>query len=212
MPPENTTAPLADPDLDALRDEKCLPIAQGVLEDMAELLLTEDPEQIIDSRPMVMKMLERSLKADLNIQTETPYIPQLVLGALSGLNATIQGVETISLDEVRYASIGKKILSMVAEAHVRMTKIKPEDLETDFASVREKLNVLFAEEKLTRLEVKYIMDGIFDSFKNAVTVFHNSLDGAVSRAEAKIFGVKDMSEVTLKQLDGFLTADIEGLK
>lgn len=196
------------PNLEKLRDDKCLPVAQAMLEDMVELLIPADPANGVEWKPIVMKMLERSLEADLNIQTEVSYVPQLILGALSGLNITTQGCDIAPVDEVRYAAIGKKILSMVAGAKVRMVNVKPEDTEVDFASVKEQLNKLFAEEKLNRLEVKFILDNIFESFKAATTIFTHSLDSSVARAEAKAFAVEAMSDVTMKMLDGFLTADV----
>lgn len=203
--PENLT-PGRTPTLEEVRDEKCLPIAQSILEILPETLLPEDGISI-DHKPLVLAILRKSLEADLAVDSEAPYLAQLLLGAMSGLNATVQVCDTVPLDDVRYASIGKKILAMVAEARVRMTNVKPEDMVADFAPVKEKLNALFAEEQLNRLEVKYITTNILESFSSANSIFGMSLEKTVRRAEAKVFGIEDMSELTMRKLDGFLTAE-----
>lgn len=210
MPEEVKTEPVID--LDKLRDDKCLPVAQGMLEDMVENLLpTEDTGS--NYNLLVKQMLTRTLEADLNVAMEVSYVPQLILGALSGLSTTVQSCSSIvAIDDARYAAIGKKLLSMVAGAKVRMNKVKQEDTLADFAGVKEEMEALFASEKLNMMEVKYIMDNIFDSFKIADGVFKNSLDGSVARAEAKAFGVESMNDLTMKGLDGFLTSDFTGLK
>lgn len=193
-------------DLEKLRNEKCIPVAHAVIDDMVENLLpTEETGK--NYMVMVTNVLKKSLEADLNVTTEASYIPQLILGAFTGLNLTVQACDTTPIDEARYAAIGKKILSMVAEAKVRLTNVKPEDTAADFAPIKEKINALFTEEKLNIMEVRYIMDNIFDSFKIVDTLFKQSLDSAMQRAEAKVFGIEHMTDLTLKHLDGFLTRE-----
>lgn len=218
MPDETTTpeVPVVEtpvvpetpvPNLDELRDQHCLPVAQGVLEDIAEKLLPEVIDGTFTWTPLVTKILERSLEADLNITTEVSYIPQLVLSALSGLNTAMQDCEATPVDELRYVGIAKKLLVMIAEAHLTLTKIKPEEQVLEFAPIKEKISILVKEENLNRLEVKYIMDMVFESFKRVSSIFEHSLGQSVARAESKIFGVESMSDVTMKKLDGFLKAE-----
>lgn len=210
---EATVAPSDDqgvavePDLDALRDEKCIPVAQLIIQEMATALMPEGSDlQQIDARPVAIKGLELMLAADLNIAMEASYVPQLILGALSGLNATVQTCDALPTDDVRYAGIARKILQFVSDAKVPLTKVSPEETLAAFAPVKESINALFIEEKLSVLEVKYIMDGIFNSFTAVNNLMSGSLTDSSERAESKLFGIETMSQLTMKQLDDVLTS------
>lgn len=192
----------ATPNLDQLRDEKCLPVAQALLVDMAEKLLDED------ATPLISSFLARGLAADLNITSEASYIPQLILSALSGLNATIQGCDLVELDDERYREIGRKMLAILAFAHVRMNGTQ-DDVVADVAAVKDQLNTLFVAKGLNKLEVKYITDSIFQAFTNVNNGFSESLTSSAARAEAKLFGIGDMTDLTMKKLDDVLTASPE---
>lgn len=199
-PPEGE----AMPDLEKLRDEKVFPVARGVFDDMVECLIPEDANDKVDWNPIVLKMLDRSLKADLNMTTETTYMFQLVLGILSGLNTAVQGATTVPIDDVRYGAIGKKILAITAKHNVRMTNVMPEESAADFAPVREEINALFAAEQLSMLEVKYVMDSIFEAFKSVERLYLVNLEQSTKRAEAKLFGVDDMTDLTVGDVDRVL--------
>lgn len=191
-------------DLEKQRDDKCIPVARAILADMALDLIPEDANVKIDYNPIVGKILQREMDADLNITTEVSYIFQLLLGAFAGLNLTAQSCTTTPADDVRYGSIAKKILGIVSEANVGLTPATPEETIADFAPVKEKLNVLFAEEKLSMLEVKYIMDNIFDALKTVEQIVAAQVQDATDRAEAKLFGVEFKSDLSLKQVDDVL--------
>lgn len=192
------------PDLDKLRDEKCIPIARAVLADMVSGLLPEDANEKVDYNPLVLKMLQHSLDADLNLTTETPYLIQLVLGAFSGLNKTVQTIATVPIDEVRYAAIGVKILKILADSNVTLGSVTPDQTATDFATAKEQVGALVADEKLNMMEVKYIMDNIFDSFRTVSSMYEASIERQTGIAEAKLFGIEHMSDLSLKRLDEVL--------
>lgn len=197
------------PDLDQIREDRCVPIARAMLAEMVTKLLPEDANLVVDYNPIVLKMLELGLEADLNITTEVPYIPQLILGAFSGLNLVVQGMTTVPMDEVRYAQIGSKILGFLAAANVRMDKTTPDTIAEDFAEAKEQIQSLIDEEKLTLMELKYIMDNVFDSFKLVVNLYTGSVEKSMEQAEAKALGVESLTDLTMKRLDEVLKKDVE---
>src|ERR1035437_6660207 len=136
--------------LDEIRDEKCFPVTQAILEGMAKNLLEED-----GVKNTVLGALELSFQEDLNIVTDMSYIPQLILGALSGVNATVQVADTIPLDEDKYNKIAKAILVILAEEKIKID-FKPDEVSTVFAGIKNKLSALFLGEKINSLEVKHI--------------------------------------------------------
>lgn len=205
VPPVPQGSPAAGPDLEKLRDEKCIPVARMVLNDMAVGLMSPSKEKNTETQQqIVMKILQRTLDADLNLSMDNPYIFQLLAGVFSGLTTTVVECTTVPIDDLRYSTISKKILDIVATADIKMGTLTPEETVVVFAPVKERLNVLFAEEKLSWLEVKFIMDSIFNAFKGAKERFDQSLDMAVQRMEAKILGVEDMTDLTMSKLDTVL--------
>lgn len=199
-----TDAPVVEPDLDALRDEKCFPVARTMFADIATDMVPEDANEKIDYNPIVIKLLSHSFEADLNLTTENPYVIQLMLGVLSGLNGTVQECDILPIDDVRFGRISRSILQIVSEANVTLGTVTPEQTKADFAPVKEKLNTLFAEEKLTWLEVKYIMDAMFEAFTAVNTAFSSSIETSLQKTEEKILGVEHMSDITMKKLDAVL--------
>jgi hypothetical protein len=205
----DTIPPKTDqPDLDKLRDEKCIPIAREVLADMATSLVAEDANDKIDHNPIILKILKKALDNDLNISMEVPYLFQLILGVFSGLNSAVQKTSPVPIDDVKYGAVAKKILSMVSEANVRMGGVTPEETATDFAPIMEKLNAYFKEQNLSFLEIKYVMDNIFQSFTRVNNLFNENLAGNSARAEAKLFGIESMSDLTMRRLNDVLIAPI----
>lgn len=205
---EKTPADLSavpSPDLEKVRDEKCIPVARDVLSAMAELMIPENAAEKIDYNPLVLKILQIELDADLNVTTEQPYIDQLVLSAFSGLNKTVQAAAYLPIDDIRYGDIARKILVILSEANVALGSVTSEQTESDFAPVKEKINALFAQEQLTLLEVKYIMDNIFQSFAKVGNIVSESIARSMKSAEEKLWGVDDLSDVALKQVDAVLT-------
>lgn len=191
-------------DLEKVRDERCVPVAREMLGNLPIDLLPEKTGENIDLSPLVKKTLASALAADLNLTTETSYVIQLVLGGLTALNRTIQTAKTVPIDDDRFFGIGRKILSILAESNVTLGSISPEDSLKEFAPVQEKIDALFEEEELTLIEVKYIMDNIFEAFNQVNTFYSGSLERSVRQAEAKLFGLADISDLTLKKLDGIL--------
>src|ERR1035437_4700271 len=193
-------------DLEQLRNDKCIPLARAILGDIALEeggMIPQDANDKIDYNPIVMKMLQKSLNADTNIATENSYVIQLILGVFAGLNKTVQQCNTVPIDDVRYRKITRQILQILVDAGegIRMGSVKPEETDADFVPVKEKLNVLFTEEKLSMLEVKYIMDNIFDSFTTITNLFNSSVEVQAGKAEAKLFGIQDMGDLSMKILD-----------
>lgn len=201
----------ASPDLEQLRDDKCIPVARGLMVDMATDLVPDNANENVDFTPLLMKTMQRALDADLNIVMDNPYVFQLVLGAMSGLNATVQSCETTPVDDVRYGMIAKKILSILATANVPLVvldpKVKPDPakIETDFAGVKEQVQALISENNLSRIEVQYIMENIFTGFQSVQNAFMNVVADHAQKASAKLFGLDDYNDLSMKKLDDVLT-------
>lgn len=196
-----------EPDLEKEREERCYPVVRGILTDIATDLLPQNGASQ-DYTPLLMKILHRSLDANLNLQMENPFLFQTLLSLIVGLNTTVMECQTVPIDDARYAAIGKRILGVVATADIKLGTLTPDEVTTTFAPVKEQLNALFAEEKLTWMEVKYIMDSILGAVKEAEQRFTISIDQSLQRAEAKAMGVADMSEITMQHLDRFLKAPV----
>lgn len=204
--PEGLT-PAIDPlqpprDLDKERDDRCYPVVYGILSDMVEGLVPEDASS--DTKALELKTLQRTLDANLNIALDNPYVFQLILGVFSAFNATIAQCATVPIDRTRYAGIARKMLAILNEAHPRLNPPQESDVEADFAPIKEKINALFAEEKLNGLEVQYIIGALLQAFKNLQEGFMLSVEGSSKRAEARVFGVEDMTDLTMADLDRVL--------
>lgn len=202
---EEITTPSSEIDLDKARDEKCIPIARAMLGDMVTDFLPEDPHgKTLDHRKLVTKFLSRSLEANLNITTEVSYLTQLVLGVLSGVNATVQTCTLTPIDQERYTRISQGMLKIMAESDVPMTNIKKEDMEKVYALVKVKLNELFATENATQLDVKYVMDNLLQGFTSVNNLFSQSLEQSSQKAEAKLFGIDQMNDLTIGKINEVL--------
>ena len=184
--------------LEAERDARCFPVAQAILEGMAKNLLEED-----GVKNTSLGALELTLQQDLNIVTDMSYIPQLILNALSGVNATVQVADTVPLDEEKYNGIAKKILAILAEEKINIGFGK-DDVEKTFSGIKDKLSALFLEEKVNLLEVKYIMEKILENFGAFNNMLANSIEMSTEKATAKVFELEATSDLTMKKLDEVL--------
>lgn len=202
---QNKAADTAEPNLDALRDERCIPVAKEVLKLISTELIAETADQSIDKTDLARKVLVLMRDADLNTTTETTYVPQLILGALAGLNAAVQAATVYPIDEERLNAIACRILVKLAETDIDLTKKAEENME-GYAPIKEFLNETFALEELTYIEIKFIMDKIFMSFTVLNNLVSGSLEDSMKRAEEKLFGVEAMSDITMKKLDAVLTS------
>lgn len=198
-------------DLDKARDEKCVPVAREVMAAMAELMIPADANVEVNYNPLATKILQIELDADLNITMEQPYIDQLILGALSGLNKSVQDlVNDFRMDDARYGDIARKILDILVAGNVNLGSVTHEQTEVDFAPIKEQIKALFTEEKFSAVEIKYVMDIIFESFKTVGNLVNVSLAGSMKVAEAKLWGVTDLTDIGLKKLDTVLTDEVQG--
>ncbi len=189
---------MAERDLEKERDARTFPVAQAVLEGIAKGLFDDEGVKNVS-----LATLELTLSQDLNVSQDMTYIPQLILGVLSGANATVQKCTTVPLDTERYKAVSKKILVILAEAKLPLG-IKADEIDAAFAGVKEKLDALFLEEKLNSLETKYIMDSIFDAFALFNNTLSNSIEVSVDRATAKVFCLESTTDLTMKKLDDVL--------
>lgn len=192
-------------DLEKLRDEKCEPIARAMFSAIASDMFSTESNQV----ELVKKLLTMSLNEDLNITTEVSYIFQLMLGALSGLNKTMSQIvqESFPTDNERYGKIATQIMTMVSDANVRLTNVKPEDVTQDFGSLKVRIAELCKAEGLSGLEIKYIIQElIFAEFTSVNNLYSSSLEASSEKAEAKLFGIGSMSELTLRRLNEVLLA------
>lgn len=185
--------------LEQLRDEKVFPLVKVIFKQMAEELVATD-----DVKPLTLKALSVMLSADLNVETEVSFLPQVILRTLSETNATLQLCETEPEDEERYVRVAHKILSIVSDADLSLEDKTPDEITKEYEPVKERLNVLFNEEKITRLELNYIKDMIFDAFTNFNNMIGTSIASATERAESKALGIESMTDLSLKRLDEFL--------
>jgi hypothetical protein len=191
-------------DLEKLRDEKCIPLANEIVSDMAKEMMPEDANEKVDYTGIATKIMQKFLDADTNITTENEYVFQLILGAFAGLNGAIQDTDVLPIDNKRYGKIATKVIDILANSGIEFGPTPKEKMKETYSVLLPELNKLFAEEKLTILEVKYISDAIFESFKTVQSLVGKSVEGSVKKAEEKLFGVDDMGEITMKKLDEVL--------
>lgn len=204
-PPEEPV----EPNLEQLRDEKCIPVARGILVDMATDLIPADANVEVNYLPVLMKMLKRTLDADTNLTSDNPYIFQMVKGVLVALNVTVQELKpATNIDDVRFGRVAKQVLSIVATANIGLTPKTPEEVIASFAPVKEQVQALFDAEKLSWMEIKYIMENIFAAFEDVTALFNSKVEGFLEKAEAKAMGVEFLSDVTMQKLDMFLKSEI----
>ena len=189
---------MAEKTAEEIRDEKCFPVTQAILEGMAKNLLEED-----GVKNTAVATLSLLLEQDLNVTTDVSYIPQLILGALSGINATVQVCDMAPLDEETYNNVAKKILGILAEAKIKIG-FNPDEVSTVFAGIKDKLSALFLEEKLNSLEVKHIMDNILSAFNAFNNMLASSIEMSSEKATAKLFELDATSDLTMKKLDEVL--------
>ena len=189
---------MAEKTAEEIRDEKCFPVTQAILEGMAKNLLEED-----GVKSTAVATLSLLLEQDLNVTTDVSYIPQLILGALSGVNATVQVCDMDPLDEEKYNNVAKKILGILADAKIKIG-FNPDEVATVFARIKDKLSALFLEEKLNSLEVKHIMDNILSAFNAFNNMLASSIEMSSEKATAKLFELDATSDLTMKKLDEVL--------
>jgi hypothetical protein len=195
----------APADLEALRDQKCEPVVRGMLNDLAKDLIPPDANEKIDYNPVILALQQRALDADLNITTEVSYVFQLITGVLQGLSATVQTCTFVPPDDVKYGRIAKQILLILAGAtSVDVLDSKAENIEKNFAAVKPQIDQLFMQEKLSMLEIKYIMDNVFDAYNDVESAFMQLLKQHGDQASAKLFGVESLVDLSLKKLDEVL--------
>lgn len=189
------------PDFEALRDEKCIPVARAMFADVAEHILPTDGSLNVNHGDLVLSLLQKGLAADLNMTTENPYVFQLMLGMLSGLNTTIQGCTMVPLDEAKYGRVAVEILKLVSDANVTVGAVTPDQTKADFAPIKDQVNAIFARENLNVLEVKYIMDMIFQAYSALNNAYSSSTEASMKKAEEKLWGVEDMTDITMSMVD-----------
>lgn len=183
-------ADTTDKTLEEARDEKCIPVARAILADLPADMLGQD------GTSLALKMLTHALETDMNILTDVSYLPQLLLGALSGLNAAVQAATKAPIDEDRYKGVAQKMLQMLSDANLTLGDVTAEQAVIDQAPLVEDLSLLFSSEKLNPLEVKYVMDSVFEAFASVSNMFSDSLSKSVDKATAKVFGLESSKDLS----------------
>lgn len=206
---QETKEPVVEPDLEALRDERVVPVARGVLKDIADGKPATGEDQTSEFQELRMKILKRSLDADLNLTTDNPYIFQLVLGAFGAFSSVIQRATFAQQQDEKFSRIAHEAMALLVSVEVPMgTKVKAEEQIAALEAILPQLNDLFARENITWLEMKYILEGMFNALKITESTFTNDVTHSLHTMESKILGVQDLSDLTMRKLDETLQADI----
>lgn len=206
-------AALSDPapevDLEAQRDERVVPVAQGVLADMASEIASTDVNSDTDFTAILVKILQRTLAADLNLITENPEIFKNILGVYSAFSTVVQKSVHASDEDVRFGKIGREMMALLVKANIPMgMKATPALQAAAAEAIQPDLEAIFARENLTWLEIKYILEGLFRSLKSIEQLFSVNVERSVKHMEAKILGIDDMTDLTMGKLDETLKAEI----
>lgn len=182
---------VAGADLEKQQNERVAPVVQGILEDATTMLIPEDGVSF-DLSELELATIQRLLNGDLNITTEVPLAFQGVLGAFANLTNVLQDCAYAEPhSQADYARVSRAILSIVAQT-------KPEDMKPA-------LETLFAENKMSAIDVRYIVSSITSTFETMRLGAEKSIEESMERAQAKSFGVESVQDVTMGKLDAYLT-------
>lgn len=205
---ESVVSPV-QPDLEALRDQRVVPVVRGMLEDLAASMPTVDINPNSDFTSVLINVLQRTLEADLNLTTENPYIFQLGLGVFSAFNDIVMECKKADSQDDRYARVARRMMELLVGANVPMgMAVKPDEQKQALQVIKPQLEEIFLAENLTSLEVSYILEGILRSYKTIEQLFSGNVDRSVNRMEAKILGLDDITDLSMKMLDATLQRDI----
>lgn len=209
----NTTEPVASPiqpSLEEIRDQRVAPVVKGVLEDLAASLPTTDITPQSDFTTVLIKVLQRTLDADLNLTMENPYVFQLALGVLSAFNDVVMECKKADPQDERYARVASRMMALMVSANVPIgMKVTADAQKEALRAIKPQLEEIFLAESLTSLEVSYILEGVLRSFKMIEQLFSGNVDRSVNRMEAKILGLEDITDLSMKKLDETLQRDIK---
>lgn len=201
--------PVEPENLETLRDQRVLPVVRGVLSDIAEAMPSTDITPNTDFTTLLIKVLQRSLDADLNLTTENPYVFGQVLSVFSAFNTVVQKSKMADAPDERFARIAGQMMRFMASVDVPLGRdVKPEEQEAAMMVLQPEFEALFARENLTSLEVTYILEGIMRALKMTEQLFSGNVARSVSKMEAKILNIDDMTDLTMKKLDETLRVDI----
>lgn len=201
-PTDTTTAPDPKPDLAKEQADKVTGVAQGLLEDMATMLMPLDGKTF-DLKPLELATLARILAADLKLQTEVPLTFQYTTSGITGLLQILQDCTYHEPHtQADFAEAAREILAILAKAKASLgdTATVAESL----ASVKAELETRFADKQLSAIDVRYILNSItstFDTLRNGV---EKSIEESMERAQAKAFSVESVQDVSMGKLDSFL--------
>lgn len=196
--------------LDQERDDRVIPVAQGVLEDLAGQTASLDINDKSEFTNVIVKILNRSLDADLNVVQDNPYVWQLIISVFGAFTQVVMDSKMADSQDARYSSIAHEIMTLLAGAKVPMgMKVTTQDQVAALQSIKPQLEEIFAREMLTRLEVTHILEGLMNAMKVTNQVFENNVNSATNRMEAKILQIDDLSDLTMKKLDSTLKTSIE---
>jgi hypothetical protein len=199
-------------DLDKERDDRVIPVAQGVLEAIAGQNVAVDVNDKSEFTNLIITILKSALAADLNLTTDNPYIFQLVLGVFGAFNQVVMTSKMSDMPGARYSLIAHEMMGLLAEAKVPMGMgVKTEDQVAAIRTIQPQLEEIFAREMLTSLEVRHILEGLMNALKVTEQSYSDSVQQGVERMETKILRIDSMTDLTMKQLDAALTANIEDL-
>lgn len=200
----------AKPDLEKERDARVIPVAQGILEDIAGQNTATDINDKSEFSNLIIKILNRALTADLNLTTDNSYAFQLVLGAYGAFNQVVMASKMAESQNVRYNAIAHEMMALFAKTNVPMgMSVTSEEQVKVLQVIQPDLEALFARENLTQLEISYILEGMMNALKVTEQVFSTSIQESVERMEAKILQIDNMTDLTMSKLNEVLMTDID---
>lgn len=207
MPPIEPTR-----DLDAERDIRVIPVAQGVLKDLAGQSAALDINDRSEFTNVIAKIVNRFIDADLNVTMDNPYVWQLIISIFAAFMQVVMESKMAEPQDERYSKIAHEMMALIAGVTVPIGMgVKTEDQVAALQSIKPQLEEIFAREMLTRLEVMHIMEGLMNAMKVTNQTVERHVQDGVERMEAKILKLNDLSELTMGKLDTTLKTSIENL-
>lgn len=200
------------PDLDAERDARVIPIVRAVFGDLiSDVFLAEGAQA--DYRQVVMKIMQKSLDADLNVVSDNPHIFSLLLDLFSAFNECVMQCKMPEINNDRLSKIGGEMMQLLQSANVPLGKDATKESQVKvLEDIKPQLEALFERESLTWLEIDYILKGLMNSVRTIEGEFTRNMRLSNDRMEAKILNIETLPDLTMSKLDWALMTVFDEIK